>query len=254
MFFGNTDDLCTEIETLFAHVDVILLDFRRVVDVDVSSIGALEQTMAKARTRRKVLVFCNVPAAYRRLFAPEAAPGEEPSVFSDRDTALEWMEEKALHEAGRSTFEEVPLEQVEFLRGLAPDEIETIRKYLLPMSFPAGTVLCREGEEADYLWILSSGSVSILVEPGDGRPGRRITSLARGTTVGEMAFIAGGTRSATVRADEDVTGYMLDRDTFDVLFHEHPRLGGRMLANIGRELARRLRASYQAFDVETVWN
>jgi MFS superfamily sulfate permease-like transporter len=251
MFFGNTDDLCTEIETLFGEADIILLDFRRVADIDVSAVGALEQAMAKARARKKLLLFCSVPAPHVALFAEESRPAASPALFVDRDTALEWMEETALHEAGRSEFEEVPLEEVEFLDGLLKSEIEVVRRYLLPMSFPAGTILCRQGEDADYLWILSSGSVSLLLEKADGQPGRRIASLARGTVVGEMTFLAGGTRSETIRADENVTGYMVDRETFDTLLRDHPSLGGKLLANIGRDMARRVRATYSAFEEGT---
>jgi SulP family sulfate permease len=249
MFFGNTDDLCTEVEALFTEVEVILLDFRRVADIDVSAVGALEQAVSKALAKGKRLLFCEVPAPHIGLFGAQAAPAAETGVFADRDTALEWMEEKVLRDAGRSEFEEVPLEQVEFLHGLEAHEIGVVRRHLMPMSFPAGTILCRQGEEADYLWILSSGSVSVLVG-GEGQPVKRIASLARGTIVGETTFLAGGMRPATVRADENVTGYMVDRDTFDSLLREHPHIGGKMLANIGREMARRLRGTYQAFGAE----
>ncbi len=240
MFFGNTDDLCTEVDALFKQAGAVLLDLQRVVEIDVSAIGALEEAMAKARRRKKQLLFCNVPAAAAGFFDPEGGSG----FFPDRDLALEWMEEHALQEAGRSNFEEIPFDQIEFLEGLDAGDIELVRGQLLQMSFPAGTLLCREGEEADYLWILSSGSVSILLGGKDGSPGRRIASLARGTIVGEMAFLAGGTRSATVRADEDVTGYMMDREIFDSLLRDHPQVGAKVLANIGREMARRVRVSY----------
>ena len=57
-------------------------------------------------------------------------------------------------------------------------------------------------------------------------------------------------RYATVRADENVTGYMIDRETFDSILREHPQIGGKMLANIAREMAHRLRTISQAFGSE----
>ncbi|HEX9461423.1 MAG TPA: SulP family inorganic anion transporter [Alphaproteobacteria bacterium] len=252
MFFGNTDDLCTEIETLFGDVDIILLDCRRVADIDISAIGALEQAVAKARAARKHLLFCHMPELHMGLFATNAEAGSDTTVFGDLDTALEWMEETVLREEGASEFEELPLDQIEFLHGLDAREIAEVRKHLMPMSFPGGGDLCRQGEEADYLWILSSGSVSIWVDGQNGQGAKRIAGLARGTIVGEMALLEGGRRSATVRADEDVTGYMIDRETFDALLLERPRIGGTILINIAREMARRLRRTSQAFSAATV--
>jgi MFS superfamily sulfate permease-like transporter len=248
MFFGNADDLCAEIQDRFSEVEMMLLDFQRVADIDVSAVGALQQAVSKARAKKKTLLFCAVPAAHRALFEGFIEPGD--AVFGDRDAALEWMEEKVLREAGRSEFEEVPLDQVEFLRGLEPHEIELVSKYLMPMSFPAGTILCREGEEADYLWILSSGSVSLWLGSRDGQAGTRLGALARGTIVGEVSLLEGGKRYTTVRADENVTGYMIDREAFDSLLREHPQIGGRVLANIAREIAYRLRVISQAFGAE----
>jgi sulfate permease, SulP family len=250
MFFGNTDDLCTEIEALFKTADMVLLDLRHVIEIDVSAIGALEHAISAAAAQKKRLLFCNAATSSSVLFGAEGQP--HPGVFRDRDTALEWMEETALHEAGRSQFSEIPLDQIELLQGLDPAEIETLSRYMTPMTLPAGEILCKERDGADCIWILSSGSVSILLGAAEGQPGRRIASVARGSLVGEMAFLAGGTRSATVRADEDVRGYRIDRDGFfEALLPQNPRIGATILVNIGREMAGRLRLTNQALGALT---
>jgi CRP-like cAMP-binding protein len=81
----------------------------------------------------------------------------------------------------------------------------------------------------------------------DGHAGKRVAALARGTVVGEISVLEAGTRSATVLADENVTGWMIDKATFESSRREHPRLGGTILANIARELALRLHRTSQAF-------
>jgi len=118
-----------------------------------------------------------------------------------------------------------------------------MRNYLMPMAFPAGTVLCHEGDEAGFLWILSRGSVSVWLGGHDEQPGTRIAALARGTIVGEMSLFDEGTRSGTVLADEDVTGYMIDKETFDSILRDHPQLATTLLVNIAREMGRRLRGT-----------
>ena len=252
MFFGNADDLCAEIEDLMSEVDVVALDFRRVADIDISAVGALQHAVSKAVAQKRTLLFCNVPPPHRGVFETFAGAesGREGTLFADLDAALEWMEEKALREEGRSEFEELPLDQIEFLHGLDAGEIQVLGNYLMPMSFPAGTALCHEGEEADYLWILSSGSVSVWLGDRGGPTSRRIAALARGTIVGEMSLLESGARSATVFADEDVTGYMIDRETFGSVLREHPQIAATLLANIAREMARRLGNTSRAFGAE----
>ncbi len=253
MFFGNADDLCVEIETILIEADMIALDFRRVTDIDISAVGALQHAASKASSQGNTLLFCGLPPDYRgqfEAFAYAKAGVHEVAIFADLDAALEWMEETALREKGRTEFEELPLDRIEFLDGLSQDEIRMIENFLMPMSFPAGTILCREGDEADYLWILSRGSVSVWLGREGEQSGRRIAALARGTTVGEIALLEGGVRTATVVADEDVTGYIIDRDTFQSLLEQHPRIASALLANIARELARRLRDRSKALAAE----
>jgi hypothetical protein len=245
MFFGNTDDLVDEIDALWSEVDILLLDFRRVADIDISAAGALQVALTKARGRKKTLLFCSVPPPHAALFESFAdpEPGAEKLLFGNLDKALEAIEDKALRAEGPSLFEEIQLARLEFLDGLGAGEIAILKEYMTPMSFPAGAALCRQGEAADFMWILSCGSVSVWLDAPDGRPGRRIAALARGTVVGEMSLLEGGIRTATVRADEDVTGYVLNRGAVDALLAEHPRIATTLLANIARETVRRLRAT-----------
>jgi MFS superfamily sulfate permease-like transporter len=251
MFFGNADDLCAEIEDLFGKANIVVLDFRHVADIDISAVGALQQALSTALARKKSLLFCHLPSAHLDLFESLAGPAGTATIFADLDAALEWSEEKVLAEVGRSEFEEVPFDRIELLEGLDPHQIEVMRNYLMPMAFPAGTVLCHEGEEAGFLWILSRGSVSVWLGGHGEQPGTRIAALARGTIVGEMSLFDEGNRSGTVLADEDVTGYMIDKETFDLILREHPPIATTLLANIAREMARRLRNTSRIVAAET---
>ena len=69
----------------------------------------------------------------------------------------------------------------------------------------------------------------------------RIASLSRGTTIGEMALVEQARRSATIVADEHVIAYELLRGDYARLLSEHPEIATKLLANLSRELARRLR-------------
>jgi sulfate permease, SulP family len=251
MFFGNADDLCAEVEDLFAKASIVVLDFRHVADIDISAIGALQQAVSKALAKKKKLLFCHLPSPHLDLFESLAGSGGAGTVFADLDAALEWSEEKVLAEVGRSEFEEIPFDGIELLEGLDPHQIGLMRNYLMPMAFPAGTVLCHEGEEAGFLWILSRGSVSVWLGGHGEQRGSRIAALARGTIVGEMSLFDEGTRSGTVLADEDVTGYMIDKERFELILREHPQIATTLLANIAREMARRLRNTSRIVAAET---
>jgi CRP-like cAMP-binding protein len=92
------------------------------------------------------------------------------------------------------------------------------------------------------MWLLMKGSVSVRLRVAGPRASRRIASCAMGTTVGEMAFIeSGGTRSASVVTDEDTVCYEFERAAFDRILQDHPAIANKLLSNLSRELARRVR-------------
>jgi SulP family sulfate permease len=245
MFFANADELSRDIQDLFREADVLTLDFRAVTDIDVSAAAILQHEAARSRRSGKRLLFASLRPELAELLrsTENGAPVSADAIFIDADAALEWMEEDALSREVRASPERVPLERHDLTRGLTSEEIEIVSALLRPIGFPTGAVLCREGEEAHEMWILTRGSVSVRLLFAGATRMKRVASLGVGTVVGDMAFIEGSTRSATIIADEDVECYVFDRDAYDVLLREHPEIGIKLLGNLLGETMRRLRAT-----------
>jgi len=249
LFFGNADDLSAKIKQLFQKADMITLDMRGVSDIDVSGATILENIFNKARVLKKDVLFCHVPTAHMdiiRNVVRKTAKAETP-IKDDLDSSLEWMEEKSLllHATSRDQSDVLPLGEIDFLAGIEVRDLERLDKILTLRHFSPGDTICREGDDGDRMWLLVRGSVSVRLVLTDGRGDRRIASLARGTTIGEMALVESSRRSATIVADEEVACYELSRSDFDRLLAEHPVVATKLLSNLSRELARRLRRTSQ---------
>jgi sulfate permease, SulP family len=245
LFFGNADDLSAKIKQLFAQADMITLDLRGVSDIDVSGATILENIVAKSHGLKKDILFCEVPASHINIVKNlvRKTTKNVDTIKHDLDACLEWMEEKSLHLHADKRLQSdiLALHEIDFLDGLEDRDLEALQPLLTPCNFAAGETICREGEDGDRMWLLAKGSVSVRLALGDGRGYRRITSLARGTTLGEMALVESSRRSATVVADEPVFCYELLRSDFDSLVAGYPGIATKLLSNLSRELARRLR-------------
>src|SRR4051812_723688 len=84
-----------------------------------------------------------------------------------------------------------------------------------------GAVIVREGDAADAFYIVTGGSVEVLLRHPSGQE-IVVNRLSHGEYFGEIALLRGGTRTATVRAapDEPAELMALDRATFDELIRE----------------------------------
>lgn len=74
---------------------------------------------------------------------------------------------------------------------------------------PAGTVLMRQGDVADGIFIVTRGSVSV-VRPGRAGGATVVATLGPGQVFGEMATLAGVPRNATVSATTELEALKLD--------------------------------------------
>lgn len=136
--------------------------------------------------------------------------------------------------AGRSAEDELV-----FLGGLSPAEWERLVAVMERRRFSTGDVVMARGEVDRSLYLVASGSVEVFV--ADGRDERSVRIQGPGTILGEVAFFDGRPRSATVRAVTDAEVLRLGTEAFDVLAGRHPDLARRVVLDLGRILALRLR-------------
>jgi NTE family protein len=89
------------------------------------------------------------------------------------------------------------------------------------ISLPAGRVLFKRGDFADALYVVTSGSLGVIV----GEPTAThelVNQLYAGDTVGEMALLSERPRSATVVALRDTSLLRIGKGTFSTLIATQP--------------------------------
>ena len=89
-------------------------------------------------------------------------------------------------------------------------------------SYPAGTVLYREGEPGKCMYAIHWGTVGIFSGYGTDSE-RKLTELSVNQFFGEMGLLCGDPRSATaVILDDSTTVETIDEDDLDTLFEKNP--------------------------------
>ena len=116
------------------------------------------------------------------------------------------------------------LTKVPFFRDA--DEI-FIREIIIKLrhhTFLPGDLIMRKGEYGDCMYFISSGHVSVLVNDDK----TVVAVLEVGSHVGEMSLIAGGSRNASVRAEDYCEVYELSKMRFDELRAKYPMFDARV--------------------------
>lgn len=125
---------------------------------------------------------------------------------------------------------------VEMLHNMTPSEVQAIIPLLKPLHVEPGTMLCKEGDPGDAMFLIVSGEADIYKGP------QLMAKLGEGEMFGEMALLTGEDRSASVIARTPMDLYELDRGDFDGMLTRSPHLA----SGLSRILARRLRETTQS--------
>lgn len=253
LFFGTADNLQSQVERMPADVRFVILDFRRVHQIDASGARVLQVIGQRAGVRGIQLALSDVRVDERRGRYLQAL-GLEATVpperwFADLDRALEWAEDELL---GRSRFNEaaqgeMPLARMSLFEGLSAGEVERMSHAFERRELAGGEPIFLEGEHGDRFYLIARGSVSIKVRLEGEVRARRLATFTPGVIFGEMALLEGKDRSADAFAKgERVVLYSLSAARFEEIVRQDPLLGSRVLRNLSRELAARLRATTEA--------
>src|SRR5688572_13178445 len=113
--------------------------------------------------------------------------------------------------------------ELDLFRGLTPEECRLVEGIVQPLQFEKGDVIIREGADANLLFVIARGKVSVQIRvPGQGGRRKRVASIGPGLSFGEMALLDGGKRSADIVADERVICYGFQVEQLQALASEHP--------------------------------
>ena len=102
---------------------------------------------------------------------------------------------------------------------------------------PPHTIISREGDPGDSLYIIRSGRVRIFGRNEKGS-GDRPFHPGPGETFGEMALLTGEPRSADVEALEETHLMVLSKDHFDRILRDFPEISKVFVKEMRRWLLR----------------
>jgi CRP-like cAMP-binding protein len=119
-------------------------------------------------------------------------------------------------------------------------------------SFSAGETIIQEGDTGNAMFLVREGRAEARKRL-DADNYKFLKTLLPGDMFGEMAFLGGAARSATVVAQEDCRVLEMPRDKIDQLAAENPSLGVKLYRTIACELAARLQRNNQDLRLAVLW-
>src|SRR5699024_6904701 len=120
--------------------------------------------------------------------------------------------------------------------GLDDEATGALLKYVKPRSVRRGTVLFREGDAGDELYIVATGKLKVGRESSDGRE-NLLSVVGPSEIIGELSLFDPGPRSSTVTAVSQTELLSLRHEDLTAWLEDRPKAA----MNLLRALAIRLR-------------
>jgi len=122
------------------------------------------------------------------------------------------------------------VKEAKLLRGLPDSELRSVEKQMKTVKHPAGHEIVVQGENGVGFMIILDGSVTVDTVQGKAR------KLGPGDSFGEMALLDHEGRSATIKADTDVTLATIPEWNFKPFLKEHPEVAYRLLQVLSQRI------------------
>jgi SulP family sulfate permease len=211
LFFGTAtrlrDRVLAVIESAHSPPAAVVLDFRRVRDIDASAAVSLDRTFGELRHLGIDVRVCALTAeAAARLH--RLGPVRV-GLHETLDDALQDIEEALLR-----ALDPVVAEKESFLGHLKAAHPDVDFEALFPVaSFAPGALMIEEGSPSDEILVLIRGEASAVV--GSEARTRVVARFLPGALIGEMAYYGGDLRSASVRAEGEVHALRIEARLLD---------------------------------------
>ncbi len=252
IFFGTAGDLMSIIRARLAPADgaspeYLILDLQHVELIDASGVRSFSRLAQITESHGVSVVITGHRGKMRRQLegigfftAPEAAAPIRRLQFSQLNEGVAWCEDRLLERRGVSELGATDTLQGRLAKLLGDEgAARRMAPFFQRQEHAAGGWLFRQGEPGDSLYLVDSGTVSVVIDTAEGET-HIVRVYTSGAVLGEMAVYMGGPRTASLRIDAPSVLYRLDADGLQRLQVRHPEAAGRFHASIVRMIARRL--------------
>ena len=127
------------------------------------------------------------------------------------------------------------LKQVPLFTDLTGPELNLLMASGVRRKFPSKNIVFQEGEPGDFLLVILSGKVKVLLS---GKEGQEfiLTMLGPGNFFGEMALLESAPRSATVVTVEASEFFRIEKQAFADLLANYPDIALKILKDLSQRL------------------
>jgi CRP-like cAMP-binding protein len=120
------------------------------------------------------------------------------------------------------------LRQVSLFRSLSDKALLDLSAITIEQNVAAKTMVFKEGDKGDALYIIKTGKVNILKRNSAGVDSV-LVSLGKGAVIGDMAIIDEQPRSASVATIQETSFLIITKDDFRNLLGEVPEISFQIL-------------------------
>jgi glutaminase len=206
-----------------------VLDFHRVNKIDAESAALIGDLCNALEEDGRGVVLSGVLRFHEQL---NAAAGRDLVERPGLDLALEWCEDQLLGDSDVAPEPDaVELRDHQLFAGLSDVQFEEVAALMTRHEFPKDSDLFQAGDTASELYIVTRGRLSAFVELAPGEQ-RRVSTVGPGAMIGEIAFVTGSARTASVRIDSDMEAWTLPHASLLGLRNADPQLQAILLANL----------------------
>ena len=247
LFFGSAENLVIEAEKLLNESTYCIFNFKRVSEIDSTGANILIQLKKRIQDNGNFLLFSQLSKKDRLISYLEVMDLTKDLIdkhtYSDTDMALEWAEDHLLDRNGLriNTSKSTKLSEMELFKDFSEKEISLIQPQMINLSFNKDEIVFKEGDRTRDLYLLTKGKMSVKIYLPESDSQKRLFTYSPGTVFGEMAFLDGDSRSASVWASEKSEAMCLSIENFRRLSQEEPELSTKLIQNLAIEISGRLR-------------
>jgi small-conductance mechanosensitive channel/dihydroneopterin aldolase len=146
----------------------------------------------------------------------------------------ETLGEYALSKGGQNIIEkpfltsEESIKKVDLFASLSAASQKKLAQKTITISVPENTTLVQQGSSGDSMYLISEGSVDVILEGAIGKgkksKDQHLAILGAHQFFGDMALLTGEKRSATVKARTHVIAYKITKEALQPILQSKPDL------------------------------